>query len=148
MKNLYKAFGSFCASIVAPLANLFARIWIGLIFWRSGVIKFEDMEETVENFDPEEDGDFVISFLPDSLPPEIPAYMATFGELILPIMLFIGLGTRIGALGLLIMTIVIQYFVPGFEDHQHILWMALLLMIMGQGGSKISLDNWLLKETK
>lgn len=148
MKNLYTAFGSFCASIVAPLANLFARIWIGLIFWRSGVLKFEDMEETVENFDPEEDGDFVISFLPDSLPPEIPAYMATFGELILPIMLFIGLGTRIGALGLLIMTIVIQYFVPGFEDHQHILWMALLLMIMGQGGSKISLDNWLLKETK
>lgn len=106
------------------------------------------MEETVENFDPEEDGDFVISFLPDSLPPEIPAYMATFGELILPIMLFIGLGTRIGALGLLIMTIVIQYFVPGFEDHQHILWMAILLMIIGQGGSKISLDNWLLKETK
>ncbi len=148
MKNLYNAFGSFCASIVAPLANLFARIWIGLIFWRSGVLKFEDMEETVENFDPEEDGDFVISFLPDSLPPEIPAYMATFGELILPIMLFIGLGTRIGALGLLIMTIVIQYFVPGFEDHQHILWMAILLMIIGQGGSKISLDNWLLKETK
>jgi len=136
MKNLYMAFGSFCATIVAPLANLFAR----------SVAKFDDLEETVENFDPEEDGDFVISFLPDSLPPEIPAYMATFGELILPIMLFIGLGTRIGALGLLIMTIVIQYFVPGFEDSQHILWMAIFLMIIGQGGSKISLDNWLLKE--
>jgi len=146
MKNLYKAFGSFCASVVAPFANLFARIWIALIFWRSGVAKFADMEETVENFDPEEDGDFVISFLPDSLPPEIPAYMATFGELVLPIMLFIGLGTRIGALGLLIMTIVIQYFVPGFESHEHYLWIAILLMIIGQGGNKISLDNWLLKE--
>ena len=146
MKNLYMAFGSFCATIVAPLANLFARIWVGLIFWRAGVLKFEDLEETVENFDPEEDGDFVISFLPDSLPPEIPAYMATFGELILPIMLFIGLGTRIGALGLLIMTIVIQYFVPGFENDQHFLWMAILLMIIGHGGNKISLDNWLLKE--
>ncbi len=146
MKNLYNAFGSFCATILSPLANLSARIYVGLIFWRSGVAKFDDMEETVENFDPAEDGDFVISFLPESLPPEIPAYLATAGELVLPIMLFIGLLTRIGALGLLIMTIVIQFFVPGFANHEHYLWMIILAMLMAQGGSKISLDNWLLKE--
>jgi len=145
MKNLFQAFNSFCATVVTPLANLWARIYVGLIFWRSGVAKFDDLEGTVELFDPEEDGEFLISFLPESIPPEIPAYLATFGELLLPILLFIGLFTRIGALGLLIMTIVIQFFVPGFEDHQHYFWMIILAMLIGQGGQKLSLDNFLLK---
>lgn len=145
MKKLYQSFNNFCATIVPPLANVWARIYIGLIFWRSGVAKFDDLEGTVELFDPEEDGEFIISFLPESIPPEIPAYLATFGELILPILLFVGLFTRIGALGLLIMTIVIQFFVPGFEDSQHYLWMIVLALLIGQGGNKLSLDNWLLK---
>ncbi|MGK0374110.1 MAG: putative oxidoreductase [Arenicella sp.] len=148
MKNLYKAFGSFCVTIISPLASLWARIYIGLIFWRSGVAKFDDLESTVENFDPAEDGDFILSFLPQSLPPEIPAYLATFGELVLPILLFVGLFTRIGALGLFIMTVVIQFFVPGFESHENYLWMIILAMLMAQGGGKISLDNWLLKDHK
>lgn len=146
MKNLYLAFCGFCSAIVAPLANLWGRIYVGLIFWNSGTAKFSDMEETVELFDPAEDGEFVISFLPQSLPPEIPAYLATFGELVLPIMLFVGLLTRFGAAGLLVMTIVIQFFVPGFEDHQHYLWMIILAMLMGYGGNKLSLDYWLLKD--
>jgi len=145
MISLYKSFSTFCSDIVTPVANLWARIYVGLIFWRSGVLKFEDMEETVENFDPAEDGDFIISFLPESIPAEIPAYLATFGELILPVMLFIGLFTRIGAIGLLIMTIVIQFFVPDFANNIHYLWMIILAILVGQGGSKISLDNWLLK---
>lgn len=146
MKNLYKAFGSFCSTVISPIANLWGRIYIGLIFWRSGVAKFDDLEGTVENFDPAEDGDFLLSFLPESIPPEIPAYMATFGELVLPALLFIGLFTRIGALGLLVMTAVIQFFVPGFENHEHYLWAIILTMLVAQGGSKISLDNWLFKE--
>lgn len=143
MKNLYNAFVSFCTAVLAPLANLWGRIWIGLIFWRSGVAKFNDMEETVENFDPEEDGDFIISFLPESIPPEIPAYMATAGELILPALLFVGLFTRISAMGLLIMAIVIQFFVPGFSFDEHYLWMIILLMLVAHGGDKLSLDNLL-----
>jgi len=131
MKNLFQSFNNFCATIVSPLANVWARIYIGLIFWRSGVAKFDDLEGTVELFDPEEDGEFIISFLPESIPPEIPAYLATFGELILPILLFIGLFTRIGALGLFIMTIVIQFFVPGFEDSQHYKVATNYLLIIG-----------------
>lgn len=146
MKNLYLAFGRLCTAAIAPVANLSARIYVGLIFWRSGTAKFDDMEGTVEMFDPAEDGEFVISFLPESLPPEIPAYLATVGELVLPILLFVGLLTRVGAAGLLIMTIVIQFFVPGFADHQHYLWMIILAMLMGYGGNRLSVDYWLLKD--
>jgi putative oxidoreductase len=148
MKNLYKAFESFCATIISPIANLWARIYVGMIFWKSGTLKFDDLEGTVENFDPAEDGDFLLSFLPESVPPEIPAYMATAGELALPILLFLGVFTRFGALGLLVMTIVIQFFVPGFENHEHYLWMIILVMLMAQGGGKFSLDNWLLKANR
>lgn len=146
MKNLYLNFCRFCTAVVAPLASLSARIYVGLIFWRSGVLKFEDMESTVEMFDPEEDGEFIISFLPESIPPEIPAYLATFGELLLPAMLFIGLFTRFGAAGLFVMTIVIQFFVPGFENDVHYLWMIALAMLIGHGGGKNSVDYWLLKD--
>jgi putative oxidoreductase len=148
MKNLYKAFESFCATIVSPFANLWARLYVGQIFWKSGVAKFDDLEGTVENFDPAEDGDFLLSFLPESVPPEIPAYMATAGELVLPVLLVLGVFTRFGALGLLVMTVVIQFFVPGFENHEHYLWMIILTMLMAHGGGKISLDNWLLKKNR
>ena len=146
MKKLYNNFCTLCADVVNPVANVWARIYIGLIFWRSGVYKFNDMEETVENFDPAEDGDFALSFLPDFIPPEIPAYMATIGELVLPILLFIGLFTRISAIGLLIMAAVIQFFV--LQDHQHYFWMIILALLVGQGGGKLSLDYWLLKERR
>lgn len=146
MKNLYLTFCRFCTMAIAPLASLAARIYVGLIFWRSGVLKFEDMESTVEMFDPEEDGEFVISFLPESIPPEIPAYLATFGELLLPALLFVGLLTRFGAAGLFVMTVVIQFFVPGFENDVHYLWMIPLAMLVGHGGGKLSLDYWLLKD--
>ncbi len=148
MKNLILAVTSFCSSILAPIANLWARIYMGLIFWNSGVAKLADMEETVENFDPEEDGDFIISFLPESIPPEIPAYMATIGELVLPAMLFVGLFTRFGALGLLIMTIVIQFFVDGFSFDFHYLWMIIFAMLVAYGGDKLSLDYLLGRKLK
>jgi len=147
MKNIYLKFCQFCSNLIAPAANLWARIYVGYsIFFVSGLAKIDDMEGTVELFDPEEDGEFVISFLPESLPPEIPAYMATAAELVLPVLLIAGLLTRFSAAGLLIMTIVIQFFVPGFEDAQHYLWMIILAMLIGYGGNKASLDYWLLKD--
>ena len=146
MKNIYLKLCDFCSVALAPIANLWARIYVGLIFWNSGLAKIDDMEGTIEMFDPEEDGEFVISFLPQSLPPEIPAYLATIGELVLPALLFVGLLTRFGAAGLLVMTVVIQFFVPGFEDHQHYLWMIVLALLVGYGGNKLSLDYWLIKD--
>jgi putative oxidoreductase len=139
MIKLYDAFCNFCATVVAPLANLAARIYLGWsIFFVSGLAKLDDFEETVELFD----DDFAVPFLPA----EPAAYLATAGELVLPILLIAGLFTRIGALGLLVMTAVIQIFV--LQDPQHYLWMLVLGLLVGYGGGKLSLDNIVLGRAK
>ena len=135
MKKLYTVFCDLCASIIAPLANLAARVYVGWsLFFASGLAKLNDFEETIELFD----DDFAVPFLSA----EPAAYLATAGELVLPVLLILGLFTRVGALGLLIMTAVIQIWV--LQDLQHYLWMLILAMLTGYGGGKISLDNLLL----
>lgn len=136
MMNLYYSFCSFCSSIVAPLANLAARIYMGYsVFFVSGLAKLDDFEGTIELFEE----DWIIPLLPA----QPAAYLATAGELVLPILLIFGLFTRFGALGLLIMTIVIQVF--AIQDPQHYIWMLVLGMLLGYGGNKLSLDNLLFK---
>ena len=72
------------------------------------------------------------------------AVMATAGELILPVMLVLGLGTRVSALGLLIMTAVIQFVV--MPDHLHYWWMLVLGFLLSEGGSRWSMDNLLFRK--
>ena len=139
MKKLYFAVSEFCAMAIAPIANLWARIYIGYsVFFVSGLAKLDDYEETVELFE----DDFAVPFLSA----EPAAFMATAGELVLPVLLILGLFTRFGALGLLIMSAVIQIWV--LQDHQHYFWMIILAMLVGYGGNKLSLDYWLLKDRK
>ena len=136
MMNLYHAFSSFCASLVAPLVNLAARIYIGYtIFFVSGLAKLDDFEGTIELFEE----DWIVPLLS----PQLSAWLATAGELILPVLLILGLFTRFAALGLLIMTVVIQVY--AIQDPQHYLWMLVLGLLLGYGGGKLSLDNFLLK---
>jgi len=135
MIQLYTAFSDVCRSVVAPVVNLAARIYVGWsIFFVSGLAKFDDFEETVELFE----DDFAVPFLSA----EPAAYLATAGELVLPILLIAGLFTRFGAIGLLAMTAVIQFWV--LQDPQHYLWMLVLGLLAGYGGDKLSLDNLVL----
>jgi putative oxidoreductase len=56
------------------------------------------------------------------LPPEIAAYMATAVELTAPVLLWLGLATRLGAAAMLGMTLVIQTFVYPQSYPTHLLW--------------------------
>lgn len=135
MINVYKAFSVLAISYLTPIANLWARIYIGLVFFRSGQGKLIDFEETIEFFA----DDWALPFLS----PAPAAYLTTAGELILPVLLILGLFTRVGALGLLVMAAVIQFFVMPLNEHYY--WMIILALLVGQGGSKLSLDHLLLK---
>ncbi len=75
------------------------------------------------------------------LSPEIAAYLATAAECALPILLVLGLLTRLSALALLAMTLVIQVFVyPDAWWTVHAYWAALLLVLIARGPGAISLD--------
>ncbi|MBY0408635.1 MAG: DoxX family protein [Burkholderiaceae bacterium] len=75
------------------------------------------------------------------LPPELAAQMATVAEHVFPVLLVLGLCTRLSALALLGMTVVIQTFVYPDAWPTHLSWAALLLYLVGRGAGAWSLDR-------
>jgi putative oxidoreductase len=67
------------------------------------------------------------------------AFLSGSGEIIFPLLLVLGLGTRFAALGLLFMTGVVELTVPdGWPIH--ITWAAMALAIMAWGPGRLSID--------
>jgi putative oxidoreductase len=75
------------------------------------------------------------------IPPEAAARMATVSEHLFPLLLVLGLCTRLSALALLGMTAVIQLFVYPSAWPTHLSWAALLLPLVARGAGAISLDR-------
>ena len=114
---------------------LASRVSIAAIFWRSGQTKvagFTIREETFVLFREE--------YKVPLLPPDAAAYLATTAEHAYPILLVLGFATRLSALGLLVMTAVIQLFVYPGAWPEHGLWASLLLWIVARGPGIASLD--------
>ena len=106
------------------------------MFWRSGQTKvngFSIREETFYLFREE--------YKVPLLPPDLAAYLSTIGEHVFPVLLFVGLASRLSALGLFGMTMVIQLFVVPGGWPEHILWLSLLTLIIARGPGAISLDH-------
>lgn len=81
-----------------------------------------------------------------SLPiPLVLAHLTGAAEIILPILLVLGFGTRIAALGLLMMTGVIQLIVPDGWANFHLPWTAMALAIAALGPGALSLDHLVCK---
>lgn len=117
-------------------ALLAARLWIAKTFWISGMVKIKSWSSTIALFTDE--------YKVPILPPEIAAYMATAAELSLPVLLVLGFMTPLAALGLFVMTMVIELFIyPGTTDHYH--WMLLLGILITHGSGKFGADYWLIK---
>ena len=121
---------------------LFVRISLAGIFWRSGRTKVDEgswltVSDTAKFLFEEE-------YKGVPLPPEFAAYMATYAEHLFPVLLVIGLFTRVSALALLGMTMVIQIFVyPEAWWSVHMIWVALALVLIVRGGGSLSLDRLL-----
>lgn len=76
-------------------------------------------------------------------PPQVAASIAATAEHLFPLLLLIGLGTRLSALALLGMTLVIQVFVYPEAYPTHGTWAAVLLFLIARGPGVLSLDHWL-----
>jgi len=125
-------------SLPEGIALLFVRLALAGIFWRSARTKVEEdswlqVSDTTVLLFREEYG----------MPwPEITGLLATYAEHFLPILVVLGLFTRIGAAGLLVMTLVIQFFVyPEAWWQVHILWVALAGILIVRGGGLFSVDR-------
>lgn len=131
-------------SWVEQLTLLFVRVSLAGIFWRSGRTKVEEgswlsISDTAKFLFQEE-----YSNVP--LPPLFATYMATYAEHLFPILLVIGLFTRLSALALLGMTMVIQIFVyPEAWWSVHMIWVALALVLIVRGPGRISSDAFIAK---
>ncbi|PKP78821.1 MAG: DoxX family protein [Alphaproteobacteria bacterium HGW-Alphaproteobacteria-3] len=69
------------------------------------------------------------------------AYMATYAEHLFSVLVLVGLATRLSALALLAMTLVIQIFVYPEAYVVHMSWAAMLLYLVSKGGGLLSADT-------
>jgi putative oxidoreductase len=136
MTILYARFLNLCANIPNDLIALIARIAVGTIFLRSGLLKWEGWA----------DGTTLALFTDEYklplLAPSLAAPLAMAAELVLPLLLFAGLLTRFAALALLGMTLVIQIFVYPNAFDTHGIWAVCFLFLIKFGAGRISLDHF------
>lgn len=119
------------------LLAIVARLSIAAIFFQSGRTKVEGWltvtPGAIELFRTE--------YRLPWLPPELAAPMAAYAEHLFPLLLVLGLATRLSALALLAMTLVIQLFVYPDAWPTHLGWAGLLLYLAGRGGGRLALDR-------
>lgn len=121
-----------------PLVELAMRLWMANVFFKSGLTKIANWDTTLVLFEYE----YAVPFIPV----ELAAILGTAGELGLTVLLAIGLTSRFAALGLLIMTAVIQFAVfPGQLVNDHVYWAILYSYILFAGPGKISIDHFIKK---
>ena len=119
-----------------PAAALAARIYVGQVFFLSGLTKIRDWGTTVALFTDE--------YKVPLLPPALAALMGTAGELVLPVLLVLGLGGRFAALGLFMVNAVAVVSLAEVAPaalQQHIFWGALLAGVAIYGPGAWSLER-------
>ena len=146
MKNLIQR-GLLMASLIdrlQPLLLLAARLYVSLIFFRAGLLKIADWSSTLVLFRD--------TYKVPVLPPELAAYVGTFGELVFPVLIVLGLAGRLGAAGLFVVNVmaVASYLdLFGFECpagiNSHYYWGSILLALVVFGPGRISLDEFILQ---
>ncbi len=73
--------------------------------------------------------------------PDTLAFVVGVAEIVFPILLLVGLGTRLAALALLIMTGVIQLVFPDGWANFHLYWASMAVALVAVGPGAASLDR-------
>jgi putative oxidoreductase len=130
--------------IPPALPQLVLRIAVALPFLSSGLTKWEGFLQLSPAAAWLFANEFRLHLLGEQYPypfPTLAAWLAGCAEIVLPALLLLGLGTRLAACGLLVMTGVIQLTVPEGWQNFHLPWAAMLLAILVHGPGAASLDH-------
>ena len=122
--------------IPADLVLLTARFGAAAIFFLSGRTKVDGILHIKDSTYYLFETDYKLPLVP----PHIAAHLATYSEHFFPLLLVLGLFSRVGALGLFAMTATIEIFVYPDAWPTHLSWVGLLLPIIAFGPGGWSLD--------
>jgi putative oxidoreductase len=124
------------------LTQLVLRLALAVPFWRSGILKwsgFLQLNDTAIDLFTDEFKLHLPGGPYDFPAPAVMAFVSGSGEIIFPVLLVFGLGTRFSAVGLLLMTCIVELTIPdGWPVH--LTWAAMALGIMAWGPGQLSLD--------
>ncbi len=148
------SFVSACSFIPYALVALALRLVMVRVFFLDGQVRVNGprFPLSVYDFDfsvvlplqvkAETFGAFLTKYAALPVPPMLAAYLVSYAEFILPICLLLGFGTRFAALGLLIMTALIQiYVLPQALWSVHVYWASILMVLLSRGPGQISIDH-------
>jgi len=137
-RDLIRQTNGLASHIPQDLVTLAARVFPAMVFWQSARTK-------VDGFSIKDSTFFLFEhvYALPLIPHGPAAVLATVAEHVLPVLLVLGLLARFSALGLLIMTSVIQVFVFPDAWVTHGLWAVALLVTLTQGPGRLSLDHLL-----
>lgn len=138
--------------IFKPLLTLGFRFYVSYVFINSGLTKVDDSfkvtSTTIDLFKYE-----YMPYLSGEIA-TIGAYLASYAELVLPVLLVIGLFSRPAALALFILNAVAAYslaqtdFASAAGHWQHIVWGTMLAVVFAFGPGALSIDKWLSDKLK
>lgn len=117
---------------------LIARLSIAAVFWQSGQTKVDGWQVTdsaVYLFENE--------YRLPLVDPWLAAHAAALAEHLFPLLLVIGFASRLSALALLGMTLVIEIFVYPDAWPTHGTWAVCLLVIIAGGPGRASIDHFI-----
>jgi putative oxidoreductase len=150
LKDRLEQFIDLLGAIPDSLIAALGRFSIAAVFWKSGQTKVQGFAIDIVS------GDFSLGVphLSDSVvelfrseyklplvPPELAAPLAAFAEHLFPLLILIGLATRLSALALLVMTLTIQLLVYPDAYATHGVWAAVLIFLIARGPGVFSLDH-------
>ncbi|MDK9705264.1 MAG: DoxX family protein [Sulfuritalea sp.] len=141
---------SLFARIPDSLISLIGRFSIAAVFWKSGQTKVQgfamDIVSGEFQFGMPQLSDSVVALFRDEyrlpfISPELAAPLAAFAEHLFPLLILLGLATRISAVALLVMTMTIQFLVYPDAYPTHGVWATVLLFLIAKGAGTFSLDH-------
>src|SRR5262249_26028194 len=124
--------------VPAAALQFLLRFSMAAVFWHSGMTKIASWDTTIALFRDE--------YMVPILPPELAAGLAAAVELTCPVLLVLGLATRLATLPMLGMTFVIEVFVYPEQWIEHLMWASILLLILTRGPGALSIDHLLARK--